>query len=76
MDNEGLSFGYNLLNQNLHYFAEIKDDEIVALPTEYITFFNGTKSVRVRVESTDIEYITDEEGNDIVFGNPQGDELI
>lgn len=75
MDDEALTFDYNLLNQNLHYFAEIKGDEIVALPTDYITFFNGEKSVRVVVESAEIEYISDEEGNDIVFGNPQGDEL-
>ncbi len=73
---EALTFDHNLLNQNLHYFAEIKDDEIVALPTEYISFFNGAKSVRVSVESAVIEYISDEEGNDIIFSNPQGDELV
>lgn len=76
MNDEGLTFDFNLLNQNLHYFAEMKNDEIEALPTDFITFFNSEKSVRVKVESADIEYISDEDDNDVVFGNPQGDELV
>lgn len=75
MDEEGFCFDYHLLNDNLDAFAEIKDGELVALPTEYITVFNGDDKVRVKVVDTEISYITDEDGNEIIFGSPQGEEL-
>lgn len=75
MGEDGSCFDYNLLDNNLDAFAEIKDDELVALPTEYITVFNGDDKVRVRVVDTEISYITDEDGNEIVFSTPQGEEL-
>lgn len=75
MDGEGLTFDYNLLNNNLELFAEIVDEDIQPLPTDYINFFNGSRSVRVKVIDTEISFITDEDGNEIEFCNPAGDIL-
>ena len=75
MDEEGLTFDYNLLNDNLDLFAEIVNEDIQPLPTDYITFFNGEKSVRVKVIDTEVSFITDDDGNVVEFGNPAGDIL-
>lgn len=75
MDSEGLTFDYNLLNDNLDLFAEIVGDELKPIPTDHITFFNGSKSVKVKVIDTEISFITDDDGNDVEFYNPAGDIL-
>ena len=75
MDGEGLTFDYNLLNDNLDLFAEFVDEDIQPLATDFITFFNGSRSVRVKVINTEISFITDEDGNEVEFCNPSGDIL-
>lgn len=75
MDGEGLTFDYNLLNDNLDLFAEFVEDDIQPLVTDYITFFNGEKSVRVKVIDTEISFITDDDGNEVEFSNPAGEIL-
>ncbi|MCM1139149.1 MAG: ASCH domain-containing protein [Muribaculum sp.] len=76
MDDEGFCFDYHLLDKNLDLFAETKDDELVAIPTEYITVFHGNEKVRVKVVDTEIVTVDDEDGNEIHFTNPQGDDLV
>ena len=76
MDDEGFCFDYHLLDNNLDLFAETKDDELVAIPTEYITVFHGNEKVRVKVVDTEIVTVDDEDGNEIHFTNPQGDDLV
>lgn len=75
MDKDGLTFDYNLLNDNLDLFAEFSGDDIQPLQTDYITFFNGTKSVRVKVVDTEISYMTDDNGDEVEFCNPAGELL-
>lgn len=75
MDREGLTFDYNLLNDNLELFAEFVNEDIQPLQTDYITFFNGSKSIRVKVIDTEISFITDENGNEVQFCNPAGELL-
>ncbi len=75
MDGEGLTFDYNLLNENLDLFAEFVEDDLQPLATDYITFFNGEKSVRVKVIDTEISFTTDDDGNEVEFSNPAGDIL-
>ena len=75
MDSEGLTFDYNLLNDNLDLFAEFIGDDIQPLQTDFITFFNGSKSVRVKVIDTEISFITDDNGNEVEFCNPAGEIL-
>lgn len=75
MDGEGLTFDYNILNGNLDLFAEFVGEDIQPLATDYITFFNGEKSVRVKVINNEISFITDDDGNVVEFGNPAGDIL-
>lgn len=75
MDGDGLTFDYNLLNDNLDLFAEFVGEDIQPLTTDYITFFNGEKSVRVKVIDNEISFITDDDGNVVEFGNPAGDVL-
>jgi hypothetical protein len=76
MSEEGFAFGYNLLDDNLDLFATFNsDEELEAIPTDYITVFHGDKKVRVKVEKTEIVFIPDEDGNDTIYYNPAGDEL-
>lgn len=75
MDRVGLTFDYNLLNDNLELFAEFVSEDIHPLQTDYITFFNGSKSIRVKVIDTEISFITDENGNEVQFCNPAGELL-
>lgn len=75
MDEEGFTFVYNLLNDNLDLFAEFEGDELQPLKTDSISFFNGSKSVRVKVVDAEISYITDENGEEVEFCNPAGDIL-
>lgn len=75
MDEEGFTFDYNLLNDNLDLFAEFAGDELQPLKTDFITFFNVSKSIRVKVVDTEISYITDENGEEVEFSNPAGDIL-
>lgn len=75
MDNDGLTFDYNLLNDNLDLFAEFVGEELQPLQTDYITFFNGSKTVRVKVIDTEISFITDDNGNEVEFCNPAGEIL-
>lgn len=75
MDNDGLTFDYNLLNDNLDLFAEFVGEDLQPLQTDYITFFNGSKTVRVRVIETEISFITDDNGNEVEFCNPAGEIL-
>ena len=75
MDSEGLTFDYNLLNDNLDLFAEFVGEDLQPLQTDYITFFNGSKTVRVKVIDTEISFITDDNGNEVEFCNPAGEIL-
>lgn len=75
MDSEGLTFDYNLLNDNLDLFAEFVGEDLQPLQTDYITFFNGSKTVRVKVINTEISFMTDDNGNEVEFCNPAGEIL-
>jgi hypothetical protein len=76
MDEDGFTFDYNLLDDNLDLFATFNsDEELEPIPTDYVTVFNGDKKVRVKVEKAEIEFIHDEDGNDTIYYNPAGDEL-
>jgi hypothetical protein len=76
MDEDGFTFDYNLLDDNLDLFATFNsDEELEPIPTDYVTVFNGDKKARVKVEKAEIEFIPDEDGNDTIYYNPAGDEL-
>lgn len=76
MDDEGLTYGHHLLNDNLHLFGEFVDDEIRPFATDYITFFHGELSVRVKVIDSEIYFIQDDDGEIVRYFDPAGNELM
>lgn len=72
---EGVDFAQNLNEANKDLFVEFTDEEVLPLLTDYITFFDGQKSVRVKVIDSETVTICDDD-DPIEYSDPAGNNYV